>query len=701
MAHFEEETDKMNPGLEEGSEDVARTAIEEDDDSDQEENRGRDRVSTKSNSKSMFKKPSLVSQESHFKERLDDESACALEWVNLKYSINTQSFPPDIPCCVCFSFGPCRGRGCFRVKEKKILHGVSGRASPGHFLAIMGASGSGKTTMLNILSQRTRARREMGTIHDVSGDILVNGASISADEFKKISAFVLQADALLPYLTVEETLYYAAQLRLPLFMSPAEKSRVVYETMQDLGLVKVRNTLIGNDFVRGVSGGEKRRVSIGVQLLTDPRILFLDEPTSGLDSKTALSIVHTLSDLAKNSNRTVVCTIHQPRASIFQLFDDLFIMAGGHPVYFGPSKKALGYFTEQGYPCPVHENPADFFIDLVTEEISNEEKREETKQRVETLIDSFKEINDAFKPEEAKFVGVKEEPRISQMLRWFSQVYWVAHRSAVNLQRNSELLKVRFLQTIFMAVIIGLLFLQLDNDQTSVNDRQGLLFFLVINISFGETLSALAIFGLEKLIFYIDRDAGAVSTSSYYIGRLIPELLLQFLIPAIYLTIVYWMTGLQSSWWRFGFMLLIIWSSSFVANSMALVLGAALPLPVAAILAPIAMIMNMLFGGFFVNTDNIPDFIAWIKYLSFVKYAFSALVQIEFKGLTFYCEDDQFITTSDGAKTCPVTEGASVVKRLDADELNPWECVAVLWAMVIIYRLLAYLALRFTKPEAL
>lgn len=138
MAHFEEEPDKTNPAL---GDDVARTAIEDDDDGDHDATKGRDRVSTKSNSKSMFKKPSLVSQESHFKERLDDESACSLEWVNLKYSINTQSFPPDIPCCICFSFGPCRGRGCFRVKEKKILHGVSGRASPGHFLAIMGASG--------------------------------------------------------------------------------------------------------------------------------------------------------------------------------------------------------------------------------------------------------------------------------------------------------------------------------------------------------------------------------------------------------------------------------------------------------------------------------------------------------------------------------------------------------------------------------
>jgi len=159
--------------------------------------------------------------------------------------------------------------------------------------------------------------------------------------------------------------------------------------------------------------------------------------------------------------------------------------------------------------------------------------------------------------------------------------------------------------------------------------------------------------------------------------------------------------GLAGQLVAFGFMLLIIWCASFVANSIALCLGAALPLPIASILAPIVMIMNMLFGGFFANTGNIPSFISWIKYISFVNYAFSAAVQIEFGGLEIVCEDDQYTTASDGTRSCPITRGEQVIEELEADEFTIWECVVILCAMIIVYRFLAYIALRFAKPEAI
>jgi ABC-type multidrug transport system ATPase subunit len=268
------------------------------------------------------------------------------------------------------------------------------------FLMLLPWSFSGKTTLLNLLANRGGVRQTCRC----SGEILFNGRP--ADQYGRDSAveannnaattssaaataaaggegaisaqvghnpaleqrigYVLQQEFLLPHLSVLETLRYAAQLRLSRSLISAQKDARVDEVLRELNLKAVRDSLVGDERVRGCSGGERRRLSIGVQMLTDPSILFLDEPTTGLDSFTSLSIVETLSTLAHAQGRTVVATIHQPRSTIFDQFDAMIFMVRGSVVFQGSPAESLAFFEQQGYAIPPAVNPSDFIIDLLT-----------------------------------------------------------------------------------------------------------------------------------------------------------------------------------------------------------------------------------------------------------------------------------------------------------------------------------------------
>ncbi|KAF9428734.1 hypothetical protein BGZ94_001269 [Podila epigama] len=281
----------------------------------------------------------------------------------------------------------------YTVGGKEVLRQVSGLVRPGQVMAIMGASGAGKTSLLDILARRQKS----GT---VSGQIYVNGRIVSSQEYKRVVGYVDQEDTLMPTLTVYETIMYSALLRLPREMSYEAKRYRVLETMSELGILGIKDMRIGTSGQRSISGGEKRRVSIACELVTSPSILFLDEPTSGLDSFNAYNVIECLVSLARNYHRTVVCTIHQPRSNIFALFDQLVLMAKGHLVYSGETKMLNAHLKSLGHTCPEGFNMADYMLDLTMykghkpgriglegqrlrqdEEEEEEERRERQRQR--------------------------------------------------------------------------------------------------------------------------------------------------------------------------------------------------------------------------------------------------------------------------------------------------------------------------------
>ena len=247
----------------------------------------------------------------------------------------------------------------YHLNGKQILSGIQGIAQPGQLMAIMGASGAGKTTFLDILARKNKR----GV---VEGQCYVNGEKIIDSEYRSVIGFVDQDDTMLPTLTVHETILTSALLRLPRDMNISSKEQRVYEVEKQLGISQIKDQLIGSEegSGRGISGGEKRRVGIACELVTSPSILFLDEPTSGLDAFNAFNVVECLVTLAKTYNRTVIFTIHQPRSNIVALFDQLVLLAKGRTVYSGPFAGCQPYFDHIGYTCPPGFNIADYLVDL-------------------------------------------------------------------------------------------------------------------------------------------------------------------------------------------------------------------------------------------------------------------------------------------------------------------------------------------------
>jgi ABC-type multidrug transport system ATPase subunit/ABC-type multidrug transport system permease subunit len=247
----------------------------------------------------------------------------------------------------------------YAINAKRILTDLQGMAHPGEITAIMGASGAGKTTFLDILARKNKRGQ-------VQGDFFVNGEKVDDADYKSVVGFVDQEDTMLPTLTVHETILNSALLRLPRDMSNAAKEQRAYEVEKQLGIYHIRDSLIGSEEGRGrgISGGEKRRVGIACELVTSPSILFLDEPTSGLDAYNAYNVIECLVTLAKTYKRTVLFTIHQPRSNIVALFDRLILLAQGKTIYSGPFAHCQEYFDQIGYSCPPGFNIADYLVDL-------------------------------------------------------------------------------------------------------------------------------------------------------------------------------------------------------------------------------------------------------------------------------------------------------------------------------------------------
>ncbi|KAI1821118.1 hypothetical protein F4861DRAFT_533181 [Xylaria intraflava] len=247
----------------------------------------------------------------------------------------------------------------YGLNGKAILSDIRGIAHPGEITAVMGASGAGKTSFLDILARKNKRGH-------FSGDFYVNGEKVTDADFKSVMGFVDQEDTMLPTLTVHETILTSALLRLPRHMGRAAKEQRVYEVEKQLGIYHIRDSLIGSEEGkgRGISGGEKRRVGIACELVTSPSILFLDEPTSGLDAYNAYNVIECLVTLAKTYKRTVIFTIHQPRSNIVALFDRLILLAQGKTVFSGPFSQCQDYFDEVGYSCPPGFNIADYLVDL-------------------------------------------------------------------------------------------------------------------------------------------------------------------------------------------------------------------------------------------------------------------------------------------------------------------------------------------------
>lgn len=512
----------------------------------------------------------------------------------------------------------------FKKKTKKItlIKDVSGFAMPGDMIVIMGPSGCGKTTLLNILAKR----KEIG----VSGEILFNGLKRDNNYVRRVG-YVLQDDILFPVLTVYQTLLVQARLRLPREMSLKKKEEMVEKVIKALGLEKARNTIIGNQFLRGISGGERKRVNIGCQLLSYSSIIFFDEPTSGLDTSTALSLTKMMKGLAE-TGYTIISTMHQPSAQMYSLFDKLMMMMDGHVIYFGPANKASEYFSSVGYEVPLNVNAADYIMGLSLDE----EKRgtTDTKKRLIELWAASSLAQVSPNPEFAESIQKKAN---SITLRkypasYFEQAYVLGSRS-LRMNVGAYFQPLPLFQTVFVAVLVGLIWLQTPADM--ITNRSGIIFFTVLFAGgFTPLLNVLYSFPLERPVILRERSEGAYPLSAYFLSKTIGEAPFELIYPFLFLVISYWMVGYNPAFTHFLLFFVVLMFLTWSSSGLGLAIGSCVyNVKAASTLATIIILSLVLTAGFYVSIAQIPVWIRWLQYLSFIKYSYDALIMTELTGV--------------------------------------------------------------------
>jgi len=555
------------------------------------------------------------------------------------------------------SFLPCCKK---EIKKDHILENVHGIAKHGQVLAIMGASGAGKTTLLNVLNFRNR-----GTLN-VTGDVKINGQTITSyTALAAISGYVQQDELFIGTLQVREHLVFQAMLRMDEKYNKEQKMNRVDEVLNELNLRKCQDTLIGipEKNVKGISGGERRRLAFASEIITNPGILFCDEPTSGLDSFMALSVVESMKNLA-SLGKTIICTIHQPSSEIFDKFDRLCLMAEGRLAFLGDLKDAMKFFSEQSYACPQNFNPSDFYIQTLAIAPTD---REVCLDRVKKICDSFdtssfnKKINaELFEANVAKPAGnlnSTHSKKSPYKVNIFVQLMWLVWRSVKSTARDVLGTQIKIIQTIFIAIIFGLIFLQVKTDQSGIMNANGLLFLLLTNASFSNMFSVINSFPAEIPILMREHKNGMYMILPYYLSKILVDLPFFIILPIISTSICYWMANLNNDAGRFLICCGIVILVSNIAVSFGGFISAVAPSTNVALgLSGPVLVPLMIFSGMFLNNDSVPSYFIWLKYLSWFNYSYESLVINQWQSVSN-------ISCSTAASRC-LNSGADVISYL-------------------------------------
>lgn len=311
----------------------------------------------------------------------------------------------------------------------------------------------------------------------------------------------IKDDRLYPHLTVHETLMMSAHFFMTDDVPQQEKEELVTNVINELGLSKTRDTIIGDEKVRGVSGGERKRANIAVQLISDPAVLFLDEPTSGLDSFQAQAVMDAMKTMALN-NRLVVSVIHQPRSSIFSSFDKLLLLSEGRTIYMGKASDALAHFVEAKFTMNKFYNPADFFLDILSPDTRTPELDALAQNRINMLADLWEDMT-----KDKELVSHRTSEAIQHIpsnpmtpKRFFRNLGILFWRSFSELSRDRVVITFKCILAVFFSCLIGAMYNNITNDQASIYNRQGLLFIIVLNQGFSNVLATATVFPKEKII---------------------------------------------------------------------------------------------------------------------------------------------------------------------------------------------------------
>ncbi|KAK2969752.1 hypothetical protein RJ640_028032 [Escallonia rubra] len=531
-------------------------------------------------------------------------------------------------------------------QTKVILSDVSGEARDNEILAVLGASGSGKSTLIDALANRMAK----GSLH---GKVTLNGEQVESRLLKLISTYVMQDDLLFPMLTVEETLMFAAEFRLPNTVSKSKKQLRVRDLIDQLGLQSAAKTIIGDEGHRGISGGERRRVSIGIDMIHDPIILFLDEPTSGLDSSSAFALVNVLKRIAQ-SGSIVVMSVHQPSHRILELLDRILILSHGQAVYSGPPINLPLFFSDFGHSVGENENQAEVALDLILEledspggtnsMVEFNKSWQQVRNSSDTATHGNLSLKEAVSASiargklvsgttlEARNIMSSDVPLFANSM--FDEVVVLVKRTMINARRMPEVFGVRQGTLLLTGFIMATTYWKLDTSPKGIQERLGFLLF-AISTTFHICAEAIPIFLQERYVFMRETAYNAYRRSSYVLSKslvVLPSLLFSSLVFA---TITFWTVGLGGGAGGFCFYVLIILASFWAGSSFVMFLSGIVPhvmLGYTIVMAILAYFL--LFSGYYINRDRIPPYFIWFHHMSLIKYPYEAVLKNEFEDKT-------------------------------------------------------------------
>ncbi|XP_058820288.1 ATP-binding cassette sub-family G member 4 isoform X2 [Topomyia yanbarensis] len=638
----------------------------------------------------------------------------------------------------------------YRVKEgrrnnvKTILKEVSGRLRSGELTAIMGPSGAGKSTLLNILTGYKTT--------NIEGSITMNGKERNLSQFRKLSAYIMQDNQLHSNLTVEEAMHVATSLKLSQQVEKSEKLHVIKEILDTLGLEEHRATL-----TRNLSGGQQKRLSIALELVNNPPIMFFDEPTSGLDSSTCFQCVSLLKFLARGG-RTIICTIHQPSARLFEMFDQLYTLADGQCVYQGNTKQLVPFLGTLDLECPSYHNPASYIIEVACGEhgdhtrklvnaidngkrdirgendfpalknkknengnvnanlksnydklngnsnkyadnlnlggngllppsMVNDIAKETTTESVKINVEPEKEpeVNTALLPVDGQLDAGQSPERYPTSE--FHQFWVVLKRTLLFSRRDWTLMYLRLFAHILVGFLIGALYYDIGNDGAKVLSNLGFLFFNMLFLMYTSMTITILSFPLEMPVLLKENFNRWYSLRSYYLAITVSDIPFQAIFCVFYVSIVYYFTSQPLEWFRFSMFLGSCLLISFVAQSVGLVVGAAMNVQNGVFLAPVMSVPFLLFSGFFVSFDAIPIYLRWITYLSYIRYGFegTALATYAYGREKLKCHQVY----------CHFKSPSTTLEELDMLDANFTLDIVALVVIFVVLRIAAFMFLRW------
>ncbi|MBA0847817.1 hypothetical protein Goshw_023944 [Gossypium schwendimanii] len=594
-------------------------------------------------------------------------------------------------------------------ETQKVLEGLTGYAEPGTLTALMGPSGSGKSTLLDALSSRLAANAFL------SGTILLNGRKTKLSF--GTAAYVTQDDNLIGTLTVRETISYSARLRLPDKMPWSEKRTLVESTIIEMGLQDCADTVIGNWHLRGISGGEKRRVSIALEILMRPRLLFLDEPTSGLDSASAFFVTQTLRGLSRDG-RTVIASVHQPSSEVFELFDQLYLLSGGKT-----------FFARAGFPCPALRNPSDHFLRCINSDFdkvkatlkgsmklrfeASDDPLEKitTAEAIRTLTDFYRTSQQCYAAKErvdeiSKVKGTVLDSGGSQA-SFLMQSYTLTKRSFINMSRDFGYYWLRLLIYVVVTVCIGTIYLNIGTSYSSILARGSCASFVFGFVTF-MSIGGFPSFVEDMKVFQRERLNGHYGVTAFVIGNTISAMPFLIMITFISGTICYFMVRLHPGLEHYLFFVLCLYASVTVVESLMMAIASIVPNFLMGIIigAGIQGIF-MLVSGYFRLPNDIPKPV-WRYPMSYISFHFWALQGIDAIGslltLVFifqgqYQNDLKGLLFKNQSPELPQIPGEYILENVFQINVrrSKWIDLSVIFSMIIIYRIIFFLMIKISE----